>query len=223
MPKIETHFHTKESSPCGYIPAKEAIEIFANNGYDAVVVTDHFSRSVCGLPDERHWDDVCQHFLSGWRAALKTAERLAIKVYLGMELRFPNDENDFLVYGVTKDFLFHHPWLYEESLEVFAPIAQQEGLAIVQAHPFRPECQRVNPNLINGVEIANFNPRHDSHNSQAWDWAKEHDLLWTAGSDYHRGEDFSGAGIWMAALPNSEIELAKAIVNAQYQLMLPGR
>ena len=99
MPKIETHFHTKESSPCGYIPAEEGIKTFHNGGYDAVIVTDHFSRSVNGTAEGQVWDTVCDNFLSGWRAAKKAGELIGLHVYLGMELRFPYDENDFLVYG----------------------------------------------------------------------------------------------------------------------------
>ena len=38
----ETHLHTNESSECGRTPAREYIPYYMDQGYDGIVVTDHF-------------------------------------------------------------------------------------------------------------------------------------------------------------------------------------
>ncbi len=48
------------------------------------------------------------------------------RVYLGMEIRFPHDENDFLVYGMDEEFFFRHPWLYMKELPELWQIADGE-------------------------------------------------------------------------------------------------
>ncbi|MBC8577267.1 PHP domain-containing protein [Yanshouia hominis] len=223
MPKIETHFHTKESSPCGYIPAEEGIKTFHNGGYDAVIVTDHFSRSVNGTAEGQVWDTVCDNFLSGWRAAKKAGELIGLHVYLGMELRFPYDENDFLVYGFDEAFLYEHPWIYEKNLETFSKLAHENGLLIIQAHPFREMCFAADASCLDGVEVKNYNPRHDSRDAMALAWARQNHLLMSAGSDYHQITDFSGAGIQMEHLPADETELAQWMRDEKYQILLLPR
>ena len=214
--KIELHFHTKETSPCGKVPAKEGIWSYKAAGYDAVVVTDHFSAATLGT--EGDWETVVQRFLNGYEEAKKFGESCYIKVYLGMEIRFDDCENDFLVYGISREFLMEHPWIYRSSLEKFSAIAREWGCCIIQAHPFRDGCRPVKPNLIDGVEIWNTNPRQDSRNYLAAEWSMEHQLLQTAGSDYHREGDFSGAGILVTQLPNEEKELAKLMKAGEYEI-----
>ena len=62
--KFEMHFHTDESSPCGKVPAKQGVNMYMENGYNGLVVTDHFSENVWGGP-EKDWNQVCEGFLQG--------------------------------------------------------------------------------------------------------------------------------------------------------------
>ncbi len=41
----ELHLHTKESSSCSQIPAKEMIQEYKKQGYSTIVITDHCSKS----------------------------------------------------------------------------------------------------------------------------------------------------------------------------------
>ena len=55
-----------------------------------------------------------------------------------MELRFLENDNDYLVYGFNEDFVYSHPDLDRiECLEDFRPIADENNLIVFQAHPFR--------------------------------------------------------------------------------------
>ena len=214
--KIELHFHTKETSPCGKVPAKEGIWAYKAAGYDAVVVTDHFSSETLGIEGE--WETVIERFLSGYEEAKKFGESCCIKVYLGMELRFEDCKNDYLVYGISREFLLEHPWIYRISLEKFVTITREWGCCVIQAHPFRDGSHPASPNLVDGVEIWNTNLRHDSRNYLAAEWSMEHQLLQTAGSDFHRAGDLSGAGILVTQLPQNEKELAALIKAGEYEL-----
>ena len=117
------------------------------------------------------------------------------QVLLGLELRFAGSNNDYLVYGATPALLEAHPALYTLSPEVFSRFAKENGLWWAQAHPFRPGLTRCPPSCLDGLEVFNGNPRHDSHNGLAAAYAEEHGLTAIAGSDYHELPDLSGTGV----------------------------
>ena len=212
----ELHFHTAESSRCGKVPVKQGLTMYKEAGYDAVVVTDHFSRNVCGKAGENHWEQVVERFLAGYRAAVAEGEKLGLSIFLGMELRFPFDDNDFLVYGLDEEDLFSHPWLYESCLASVHEQFSRESVAIFQAHPFRSVCSPADPGHIDGVEILNGNQRHDSHNDLARAWAEEHGLPGICGSDFHHPEDLTGIGVRLNALPVSGRDLARMLTGGEF-------
>lgn len=67
--KFESHFHTKESSPCGKVSARSGIELYHKAGYNGIVVTDHFSQSVLQGPKESNW--LCIEILVQLRKILR--------------------------------------------------------------------------------------------------------------------------------------------------------
>ena len=218
MTLTELHFHTSESSPCGKVHEKKGLTMYQKAGYGAVVVTDHFSRSVYGKKDYRDWAMVVNQFLAGYEEAKQTGQKLGVSVYLGMELRFPHDENDFLIYGLDKEYLLARPWIYEQELNQVYEDLQKHGMVIFQAHPFREKCSRANPSHLNGIEIINGNPRHNSRNDLASSWAREHNLVGICGSDFHQVEDLNGNGVSLNSLPESERELAQRLKIGEFTI-----
>lgn len=223
MYQLELHFHTDESSRCGKVPAAEGVRMYRQQGYDGLVVTDHFSKTACVDPEEigwgpEVWEEVCEKFLRGYQEAYKAAQGTFFQVYLGMEIRFPHDENDFLVYGFDKEFLRRHPWIYMKELPDLYEIAKEEGLTIVQAHPFRKKCFPGNTGCLHGVEIYNGNPRHDSHNELAEQLAAETGLVGTVGSDFHQPQDLAACSIEMESLPETEQDLARKLRDGQFKI-----
>ncbi len=216
MKKIELHFHTDESSPCGKIKASQGIQMFREKGYDAVVITDHFSKSVLGGPEDHPWTEVKETFLTGYRNAKEASVQMGgIRVFLGMEIRFPCDNNDYLVYGMDEEFFERYPWLYMEDLKKMREVADKEGLALVQAHPFRKGCFPGDVKLLHGIEVYNGNPRHDSHNSQALELAETYHLVQTVGSDFHRAEDLGDVYGELEKMPATGQELAQMILEGK--------
>ena len=206
------HFHTKNTSNCANVKAKDAVEEYIKAGYNGIVVTDHLSPSTYMkygrelLP----WKKKVDFFLRGYKEALKTADG-RIPVLLGMELRFRTSEgdNDYLVYGINEEFLYNTPELLNLNSKKFYELCQKNGFLVFQAHPFRVGMKVTNPKYLDGIEIFNGNPRHNSSNDIAEMWAKKYDLMVTSGSDYHEYEDLGTGGIWF----NKEIKDNKTLIE----------
>ncbi len=217
----EMHLHTKETSNCANVPAKVLIEEYIKAGYDGVVVTDHLSTSTYMkfgrelLP----WKKKIDFFLRGYKEVLKAANG-RIPVLLGMELRFRTSEgdNDYLVYGINEEFLYKTPRLLEMNIKSFYKLAQKNGFLVFQAHPFRVGMKVTNPKFLDGVEIFNGNPRHNSSNDIAVAWAKKHDLMVTSGSDYHEIEDLGSGGIYFNKEIKDNNTLVEEISKQDYEI-----
>lgn len=208
----EMHLHTNETSNCAHIDAKVAVEEYIKAGYDGIVVTDHLSPSTYmkKMRELLPWNKKVDFFLRGYKAA-KEAAAGRINILLGMELRFRTSEgnNDYLVYGITEEFLYKHPELLHLNIKKFYELAHKNGFLVFQAHPFRVGMKVTDPKFLDGVEIFNGNPRHNSNNDIAEMWAKKYNLMVTSGSDYHELEDLGTGGIWF----NNEIKDNKALVE----------
>ena len=194
----ELHAHTSDTSRCGEVCAKDLVALYKAAGASTVVMTDHLSPSTFEAykGTDLSWAEKIDIFLQGYRNA-KAAAGDELTVLLGMELRFDRkgDNNDYLVYGITEEFLYQNPDLFKMRLASFSKLAHKNGLLMFQAHPFRNGMHIVNPEYLDGVEIYNACVRHNSRNAIAEKWAKLHKLRGSAGSDFHRAEDVARGGI----------------------------
>lgn len=213
--KFEMHFHTEESSPCGKISAKKGVELYKKAGYNGLVVTDHFSEIVYGGEEDGKWEDICERFLVGYRHAKKSVKNGDFKVFLGMEIRFPDSDNDFLVYGINEDFPRQYPWIYMKGLKFLYDVAKEKNLLIVQAHPYRGSCFLAPVEFLHGIEVYNGNPRQNSRNELALKAAHDNGLLKITGSDFHQEEDISGRFFELKSMPCMEQELVELIKSSR--------
>lgn len=192
--RYDTHVHTDEVSVCGKIAAEKLVEMYHGAGYDGVVITDHFySGFFNGLGDISRAGKI-ESFLSGYKKAKEAAEKYDMDVLLGAEMRFDELPNDYLVFGITEEMLFNEDFL-TPTLKEFQAIKEKYGLLIYQAHPFRRDMTPRKKGLIDGIEVYNGNPRHNSQNKTAVFYAKEHGLKALSGSDFHQTEDLARGGI----------------------------
>lgn len=187
----EVHAHTKEVSRCGWLFAHEVIADLKNAGYGAVVITDHF------LPGERGTREAREAFLAGYRAACNALDEDDDFIVLpGMEIRFIDRHEDYLVYGMEEEDILSLPDdVCEKGPYDFHQLAQEKGWMIYQAHPFRGKKLPAHPRDIDGMETFNGNPRHDSQNRLATQFATRHSLRTIAGSDVHRKGDAGIVGV----------------------------
>ena len=147
----EAHFHTADVSTCACLSAEEAVELYKNAGYSGVVVTDHFSQECFEekYPGE-NWTEKVDYFLRGYRNA-KKHENENFSVMLGIELRFSDSENDYLVYGIDEQFLYEHEEIIKMTPKQFKKVAEKHSLTVIQAHPFRIDSHITNPRYIDGI------------------------------------------------------------------------
>jgi len=190
----DTHVHTAEVSPCGYLFAEQMIGLYNNAGYTGLIITDHYHKGTVELPGSS-WQETADHFLLGYRNAVEAGRKLDMDVLLGMELRFDTGSEDYLIYGFNEEFIYEHPYLNRYTLETFRELIKGTDIMIFQAHPFRPGMTPANPALLDGVEAFNRNPRHNSHNDEAYGYGLSNNLLMLSGSDAHRTEDVGRSGI----------------------------
>ncbi len=193
--RYETHAHTAEVSPCGRVEAATGVRMHKEAGFQGIVFTDHFHAKYFNSLGDMPWEDKIDCYLKGFREARKAGEDLDMDILWGIELRFTDNDNDFLVYGLTEDFLKRHENMYESRLEPFyREVENNPEVLVFQAHPFRPGCFLVDTRFLDGIEIYNGNPRHDSSNHKAAEAARRTGLLIDSGSDFHRPEDLASGG-----------------------------
>ena len=97
--KYELHCHTKETSLCGQVPAAEIVKMYKEQGYNGIVITDHYSPMTFKPSRVYRPQTDIDFYISGYKEALKYADE-NFTVLLGMELRYYATANDYLVYGV---------------------------------------------------------------------------------------------------------------------------
>lgn len=221
---FETHYHTPNTSYCGHIGPKDALPKYRELGYRGVVVTDHYYKDWFEDKGNLSWKQKIDLWLAGYRAAAALAERNGLTVILGMELRFTDSWNDYLVYGIDEDFLTRNPELYHMTPAEFRRFSDENGLFFAQAHPFRSNCSPQDPACLHGVEIFNGNLRHDSRNEEAEAFARDHQLLALSGSDFHEWEDLGRGGMIFSKCPSDSKELAALLFSGGIEeLRRPGR
>ncbi|MDY3027166.1 MAG: PHP domain-containing protein [Candidatus Faecivicinus sp.] len=193
--KWELHAHCCETSLCGHVPAEELVKSYSGAGYTGLVLTDHYNEktldALTGTPEEK-----VEKWLRGYEIARKTGEECGLTVLFGLEARLPANENDYLIFGATPALLREHPLLHLQTLPALHALVHSCGAILVQAHPFREVCAPAPAEDLDGVEVFNGHPRHDSRNPLAMEFAIAHPhLIRTSGSDYHRTQDLATGGI----------------------------
>ena len=190
----ETHCHTSEVSCCGKSTAEEMATAYKEAGYAGIVITDHFEKNTfqkrCLSQDPQ---DMVAWYLSGYKNAKKAAQ---CKVLWGIELRFTENMNDYLVYGLTEEQLVDlcRDNVFEWGIKWFSEYAKERDILVFQAHPFRTGMTVTDPYLLQGIEVYN-GAGHDSRNPIAQWWADRYGLLKIGGSDAHHVDRTATGGI----------------------------
>lgn len=216
--KYEIHAHTKNTSWCGDIDAKDLVEKYKEAGYSGIVITDHYSPMTFHIPEFFNKKKAIDHFLEGYRKA-KKYETDDFTVLLGMELRFYATVNDYLVYGVSEEMLYELPFLLRTYIKRASNMLRERGCLFLQAHPFRKMITRANPKYLDGVEV--FNGKADKEaNDNSLKWAEEINTpVMTSGSDCHRESGVGLGGIITTEPIKSNEDLLRILKSGKYELI----
>ena len=222
MYRYDIHLHTKETSRCGYVKAPELVSEYKRHGYTGICITDHLNEEdfITVLRCRDDWNACVDQYMFGYNEAKKAGDAIGLTVMFGIELRFLENMNDYLIYGVDEDWLRANPYINRMDHETFFKKYGGEVL-IVHAHPCR-NGDEFYPDCIHGLEIVNCNPRHDGKNEAALALARAYpNLIRVCGSDAHRPGDEGLAAVVPAELVHDSFELKAVIESGRFKLWCP--
>ncbi len=215
MGLYEIHCHTAETSICGQVEARDLVKRHKEAGFEGICLTDHYNDYHFA---DRFADDA-RNFLKGYRRAREYGEEIGLKVLFGVEYRFSDTNNDYLVFGLKENFVIENPDVYKLTLKQFREKFKDENFILIQAHPMRDGQKRVDVSLLDGMEVVNGNPRHEARNDQVRKYAKENNLIMTGASDYHRTTDLCLACMDFDNEINTEDDLVREIKAGRYRII----
>ena len=219
MFKYDIHVHTSETSGCGKVSAAETVKRYIAAGYDGICITDHYSPRFFNKQSGT-WRERADAFLRGYRAAKEIG---GLDVILGAEFRFSEERyghNDYLLYGITEEIIYACPELCRLSFPELRRLCDRYGLLIIQAHPLREENRIEELPLLDGLEVYNAHPGHDSRNEEVQAFAEGKKLIRTSSSDSHEIHHIGRSGILTASRIKDAAELVRVLKSGSYQLIL---
>ena len=191
----ETHLHTMESSKCAVTDAISSCRAHKEAGYSGMFLTNHNWGGNTSVDRSLKWCDFIDEFFKPFYLAREWGEKNDFQVFEGYEAGY--DGTEFLIYGISVDWMRAHPELKDATVEEQFDIIHEGGGIVVHAHPFREAFYipktRLYPDFVDGVEGINAahsspyqtNERHPIWDEKAIAYAGEHKLPLTAGSDVH--------------------------------------
>ena len=217
--KIELHAHTSEISPCGKLTAGELIRLYRSAGYDGIVITNHFhAYAARHLAETTGRADFSTCYFETFEKAAELGRQAGLLVLCGYEVRFLDNDNDYLVYGMPREIVEDHEKIFSMNAHSFGELARERNFLFYQAHPFRNKMTITDPADLFGIEVNNAHPRHDSRNDIAKMWAGKYHLHGIGGSDCHRTEDAGRAGILTDETVRDMDDLVRVLRNDLYTL-----
>lgn len=223
MGKFELHIHTLENDKCAMESGQSIVRLYKEAGYDGVVITDHYFKTFFDwFSEEFDLNDhhsIIDRWLKGYRTARAEGEAMGMTVLLGAEVRFDGPNiNDYLVYGLTEEFLYNAPLLNRlKNLEELLAILPPEAL-IVQAHPFRDNMTVQSPEKLFGIEVYNGGTK-PIRNALARTFAEHYGKAMTSGSDFHSKHALARGGIITEQRIETMTDLLQTLKSGSYSLI----
>ena len=218
--RIELHAHTKPVSPCSEIPPADLVQAYIDQGFHGVVITNHFNLEyLLGLPKEEALD----YYLSGYEEARKAAAGTGLQVLLGTEVRFNEHSNEFMIYGVDRQILSECYDYLEKGLAAYRNDVKLPDSVLIQAHPFRDRMLRREPELMDGIEVFNMHPGHNSRVAQAAKLAASiPGCIKTVGTDFHHPGHQGLCALRVRQMSRDSFDMAAILRSGDYVFELGG-
>ena len=213
--KFEMHAHSNPASGCSDIPPAELVERCKNAGSDGMVLTNHAVWWMKETPKE----DWCAQYLKDYREAKEAGEKLGVKVLLGFEIRFMDSENDYLVYGFDEDFIpTVYDWMDKTAQEFYDTFHGDDKL-ILQAHPDRNNMVEMDRSCVDGYEVFNLHPGHNSRVALAARLHQKNGGVAIGGTDFHHRGHEGCLFTCFAEMPQDSNDLVRLLRSGDYVMM----
>ncbi len=216
--RYETHLHTCQGSACARSTGAEMARAYKAAGYDAIIVTDHFFGGNTAVPRDLPWAQRVEMYCAGYEDAKAEGEKLGLKVFFGLE--WCGCKTEFLTYNLPKEYLLAHPEMEEWDIETYLKNVRAAGAFVSHAHPYRESsfvdgAPLLFPALVDAVEVFNWGHKDPAINLRALEYALEHDLPQTYGSDAHDAKEQRNSGMRFATPINSIEDFIHAVRTRQ--------
>lgn len=227
MYKYQMHLHTTPCSQCGGLTPETLCQALLENGYQGGVITNHFYHGNSGIDrsENTSWEQFVSAYEQDYLACKAEAEKHDLDIIFSIEESVvPGLE--ILCYGVTPKVLYDNPQLIKWDLDEWIRVMRENGVVIIQAHPFReadyiPQPGALPHELIDGVEVFNRGNNTPEMNQKALDFANKYDLIKTSSADAHWPNHIPYGGILTKKRIRNEAELASLIRSREFELILP--
>lgn len=182
--KTELHAHALPVSKCSEFLPKALAETYRAVGVDSLVLTNHLTPAHVDAESEEAF---IKSYTDCYLEVKKYARELGFTVIFSVEIRFRQNSNDYLLYGVTEADI---PFLYRAvkggmGIDEFYRAFKRDGVVILQAHPFRNGMEHVDSASLDGIEVLNMHPGHNSRVAIAAKRAAKEGMLISGGTDFH--------------------------------------
>ena len=223
----ETHLHTTEGSACAGSGGAGMAYACKTAGYTGIFVTDHNWHGNTAVDKSLPWEAFVERFTKGYEAVKRVGDRIGLDVFFGWEAGY--DGTEFLIYGLSKEWLLRHPEIRDASVEEQFSLVHAGGGIVVHAHPFREEYYipqvRLFPDAVDGVEGINAAHRMYAYkkvfDERAIAYGREHGFPLTAGSDIH-SVNLSGGGMAFRRRLADEADFVGAVRAQEDYILTDG-
>ena len=217
--RTELHVHSLPVSRCSNFHAKELIEVYRETGVDTMVLTNHFTPAhLVGRTKE----ELVHIYTESFREFRRYAEEAGIAAVFGMELRFSENSNDYLLYGIEEEDVSHIVDLLEVGLVRFREQFRKEGYLLIQAHPKRDGMTDMPPECLDGYEAFNMHPGHNSRPAFSSRMAHAGAYVVTGGTDFHHPGHEGCCFLRTRSKLTTSREVADALRSGDYALDIFG-
>ena len=218
--KIDFHTHTRPASPCSEMTPKMLVERYVKLGFDGIVLTNHFIDFLLKSDNPKKAADI---YLKDYYKTKKEGEKHGLKVYLGMEVRFPENYNDYLVYGINENDVEEIFKYIHTDFKTFYKGFKNDKNVILQAHPFRDRMVLQDPEYLDGIEVFNMHPNHNSKIGFAARYANQFsDFIKTCGSDFHHDTHQGVGATLLKEMPEDSVAIGSILKSGDYLFEISG-
>ncbi len=219
--RYDTHVHTSPVSTCGDFSPEETVVKYAALGFDGFVLTNHFTP--LNASNHASLSDFVSYYLNDYEKAVEYGKKHTINVMLGLEIRFPENNNDYLVYGIDTDDVYRAAEYLHTDYKTFYRKFKNDRNIIIQAHPLRSSVTLCDLDYVDGIEVFNMHPGHNAKISLAAKIAKENPhLLVTGGTDFHHDGHEGLCATCTATKITDSLAIAELIKSRDFILDISG-
>ncbi|MBE6607051.1 MAG: PHP domain-containing protein [Ruminococcaceae bacterium] len=205
---LDPHIHTQGISHCSRCPADVLVDTCVRDKIDAIVLTNHYKHDYYG--EDSKFPEWRAKYIEEYFITKEIGEKNGLKVFFGLEVTL--DENkriDYVIYGLPETVAAEAPPLCLFTQKELFEYCVAHNALLYQAHPYRRGTLPQDPQYLHGVEI-NCHPVYNYNDAkEVREFAKEHSLKLSCGSDYHGDTYKPHCGIYVPDDIKDTVELAE--------------